>query len=102
MSEYDEERVRRLENDVHDLRSAMTSIASDFKYVREKIDNYLQTHDTVIRQQEMIKVANNRINQLEDDVRKTNEKMTAIAVKVAMISGGMSIGMTLLLNAINS
>ncbi len=97
-----ENRVNQLEGDIKKINITMTCIASDFKFIKEKIQNYLETHDLVIRQEEKLKIVNTRIKELEVEQKKHAEKITNMAIKVALVSGTLSTVVSFVYNMIKT
>lgn len=89
-----EKRVEKLEKVVAEIGNQIAGIASDFKYMRERIHGYLETHDKVIRLEEKIKVANNRIYELEQKEQNLQSEITKIKVNYATVSAIVSIIVT--------
>lgn len=79
-----EQRLSDVENAVRDMRG-------DLRYLREKLDGYFKTHDEVIVLKEKIKVANKRIQEIEDRESETQKTITAIMVKSAGVAALVSV-----------
>lgn len=86
-----EKRADKLDETLGSVVKAVSEIAADFKFTREKINGYLETHDKVIRMEEQIKTANNRILDLEDDQKEHAKEISTIKVKYAGIATIISI-----------
>ena len=104
MHENIDKRIEKLENSIDRIVSQFATIAADFKFMREKISNYLDTHDKVLLLEERIKVANNRIKKLETTNTEIQKDVNTIKVKYASIAAIVSIVIsfvsTLIVNAI--
>ena len=98
-----DKRLDKVEGDIQELRALLMGMSSDFKFIKEKIENYLQTHDKVVRLEEQIKVSNKRMEKLEnmlikktenaeDYMHELSDKINAVMVKVASVSAIVSIG----------
>lgn len=92
-----EERLNAVEKTVGVMQTQITNMSGDLRYLREKLEGYFKTHDQVIRFDEQIKVANNRIRDLEAANREQEKSITAIMVKSAGLSAIISIILTIVL-----
>jgi len=98
------DRLNRLESVVLSTEQNIASLTAKIGSIAEKIDDYLETHNTVIRLDERIKTANQRIKDLEDDQKVQAKEITAIKVKYASIAAIISIAgsffTTIILNSV--
>jgi len=97
MSEAREERVDKMEKILSNFSYKISGIEIDLKYLRERLDQYFEMHDKVIRQEERIKTADKKIESLEKYQDKMRNEITSMMVKVAGISAGVSFLMGIVL-----
>lgn len=78
------ERIEKVEDEMKSLQKVLYKLEASLENIEKNISQSLSINSTVITHEEKLKVTENRLKNLEDQVLKLKENQISINIKIAV------------------